>query len=368
VAGALAGVLTPLAAHASLTIKLQLAPGAAGATQTVAYLDPTMNGTDIPVYVYATVTGTQATDFQGFQYAYYNVNTAVAPGSGVGITPTLDTGTTKMTNETSAGNAAYNLAGNGSTIGSAANLGSGILAGSTTTLSDIAHARSASDAPIWANTSTQGSSYSSGASTSFLIETLEVQPGAFAPSTTAANGQNYSKFSVSIPNVSGLAGGGPEYVTANWNEDSTSNSTESTSSIKNSTTGTYSAATGFVTLEDTLKGDVNHDGVVTLTDIGIVINNYKTVQTWEGGNFESPGSSTVTLTDIGDAINNYKQNLNTITPTLLQDVVSDADAGGDPALAAEASAALASVPEPASLGLLAVAGAAMLTRRRRSTR
>src|ERR1700733_13593325 len=70
VAGALAGVLTPLAAHASLTISLQLAPGAAGATQTVKYLTPVNNGADVPVYVYATVTGTQATDFQGFQYAY----------------------------------------------------------------------------------------------------------------------------------------------------------------------------------------------------------------------------------------------------------------------------------------------------------
>jgi hypothetical protein len=371
VAGALAGVLTPLAAHAAtpgLVISAQLGLGAAGATQTTQYLTPVNNNTDVPVYIYATVTGansvTGGTSFQGFQYAFYNILDANAPGSGVGVSPTLDTTVTGTSfNNVST---SFNFAANGSHIGATTN--AGILAGSTTAVSDIAQARSASDNPVWNTSGSSPNAYVSpdGKSVSYLIETLEVQPTAFAASTLLANGQNYSKISVSIP-TSTLAnpalGGGAEYQGANWNQDSTSASgAGSTGSQKN---GTYSAAAGFVTFEDTIKGDVNGDGVVTLTDIGIVINNYKTTQTWAGGNFEAPGSSVVTLTDIGDAINAYKNNLATIPPTLLEDVVSDADAGGDTALAAQAQAALSAVPEPTSIALLGVASIAMLRRRRR---
>jgi hypothetical protein len=369
VAGALAGVLTPLAAHAAtgLVLSVQLAPGAAGATQTVAYLTPQNSNTDIPVYVYATVTGANpatAGNYQGFQYAYYNVLDANAPGSGIGVSPTLDAGTTAFTNETPlpANNPAYNFAANGSYIGSTANGGSGILAGSTTVLSDIAHVRSASDGPVWNGTSvTAGDSYVNGNSVSFLVETLEVKPTAFTASTTAAGGQNYSKFSVSIPNITSPSLGGPEYQGANWNQDSTSNTGDgSTASIKN---GTYSGSTSFVTFEDTLLGDANGNGTVDINDVNTTVLNFGKAEPWSGGDFD--GAATVDINDINDVILGFGKTLTNITPTVLTDLAQISAANpGDTVL----SSALSAVPEPASLSVLALAGAATMMRRRRSAR
>src|ERR1700753_2632818 len=78
VAGVLAGVVTPLAAHASLTVTMSLSPTVAGigATPTTKYLARTLTA-EIAVYVYDTVTGRNAADFQALQYAYYNINNAV---------------------------------------------------------------------------------------------------------------------------------------------------------------------------------------------------------------------------------------------------------------------------------------------------
>jgi len=370
VAGALAGVITPLAAHASLTISVQLAPGAAGATQTVKYLTPVNTGTDIPVYVYATVTGatsvTAGTSFQGFQYAYYNALAANGI-SGTGISPTLDTAATALTNES----AAYNFAANGSNIGSAANIGSGILAGSTTALSDIAHARTSTNAPVWNTTSAANNSYvsSNGQSVSFLIETLNVKPGAFTASSIAANGQNYSKVSVSIPNITSPSLGGPEYQGANWNEDSTSSTgTGSTSSIKN---GSYTASPGFVSLEDTLPGDANGDGSVSLADFVIFNSNFGHTGTfnWSQGDFN--GDTAVSLADFVILSSHFGQSLTGIAPTVpMSELAPLAQFAAAHGITAEFDAAIASdpaiaVPEPVGLSLLGFAGLGLLTRRRR---
>jgi len=369
VAGALAGVLTPLAAHAAtgLVLSLQLAPGAAGATQSVDYLTPLNSNADVPVYLYATVTGTTsvtaAAAYQGFQYAFYNILDANAPGSGVGVTPTLDTATTKF-NTVSTN--AFNFAANGTTIGSTANGASGILAGSTTVLSDVAFARSASDGPVW---NTAGSSPNvyvspSGTSVSFLVETLNVKPTAFLASTRAPNGQNYSKFSVSIPAI-GIVGGS-EYKGANWNQDSTSNvSNGSPGSIQN---GAYSGSTSFVTFEDTEAGDTDGNGTVDINDLGQLAFNYNKFPsggaTWAQGDFD--GNGKVDINDLGALAFNYNHPLTGIPPTVsFATALAEVEASDPSFAAALAGTQFAAVPEPTTLGLIGIAGIGLLRRRRK---
>jgi hypothetical protein len=371
--GALIGVLTPLAAQASLTISLQLAPGAAGATQSVKYLTPVNTGNDVPIYVYATVQGTQATGAQGFDYAYYNVNFANVNAS---IAAALDTATSKFTVDSAVG-ATYNVDGLGQNelpivdaypgngVGSASNTASGILAGSTTTLTDIAHARSNTNNPAWSNSSANTNDIyePSSTSVSYLLETLEVKPGAFHASTVLAGGQNYTKFTPSIPAVSTI--GGPEYSGANWNEDSSTTTGQgSTASIKNASSGTYQASSTFATFEDTLAGDANADGSVNITDFNILVGNFNKPGTfnWSQGDFSGDGS--VNITDFNLLVGNFNKSLTGIAPTQQQTDLAPlalfAAQNGDTAT----FDAITGVPEPTSLGILALGGISLLRRRR----
>jgi len=84
-----------------------------------------------------------------------------------------------------------------------------------------------------------------------------------------------------------------------------------------------------------LMGDANNDGVVDMSDLDIVLNNFgSTTSLWTNGNFD--GALTVDLTDLADVLNNI-------------------GAGPAPSVV---------TPEPASLGLLA-AGSLLLLRRRK---
>jgi hypothetical protein len=85
-------------------------------------------------------------------------------------------------------------------------------------------------------------------------------------------------------------------------------------------------------------GDTNNDGVVDLTDLNNVLNNFGVAGTGNPG--DDDGSGTVDLTDLNNVLNNFG-----IT---------------------YAAAALNVVPEPASLSLLAIGVTALLTRRRRA--
>jgi hypothetical protein len=100
----------------------------------------------------------------------------------------------------------------------------------------------------------------------------------------------------------------------------------------------------------TFVGDANMDGHIDLTDLSTVLNNFGAVTAnWTSGNFNN--AATIDLTDLSDVLNNFGR-------TVPQ---SSIVAGGS----SEALAALAVIPEPASLALLA-AGAPMLLRRKRS--
>lgn len=375
--GALVGVLTPLAAQASLTISLQLATGAAGATQTVKYLTPMNTNADVPVYVYATVAGqnsvTGGTSFQGLDYAYYNINFANVQAA---INATLDSSTTAFTVDSTT---PFNFNASGAQKGSTANTASGILVGSTSALSDIAKPRSNATvniggnfdiSPVWNNSGTSPNDdyvSANGKSVSFLVETLEVKPGAFTASTTNANGQNYTKFTASVPAVGTI--GGAEYQGANWYEDSSTTniaSSSTNSSFKNASSSTYSASSSFMTFEDTLAGDANGDGSVTIADFNALSTNFGHAGNWSQGDFNGDGN--VTIADFNILSGGFGKTLTTITPTITQ---SQYDAELAP-LALFAAAhddtaafdAVTGVPEPTSLGLLALGGVSLLRRRR----
>jgi autotransporter-associated beta strand protein len=110
---------------------------------------------------------------------------------------------------------------------------------------------------------------------------------------------------------------------------------------------------GQIELKYTLYGDIDLNGTVNGVDFGILAANFNKSVTngWEGGDFY------------------YQGLVNGIDFTLMASNFNKADSGG--AAAMEAFAAqnglLADVPEPASMGLLIVAGGLLLGRRR-STR
>jgi hypothetical protein len=91
-------------------------------------------------------------------------------------------------------------------------------------------------------------------------------------------------------------------------------------------------------------GDANMDGHVDLTDLSLVLNNFGSSNDhWTAGNFD--GAATIDLTDLSDVLNNFGTTTSGVSV-----------AGG----------AVAAAPEPASLGLLGIAGVLVLNRRRRS--
>src|SRR5206468_4270348 len=142
-----------------LTIDIKIGTG-----QTKQFLDPSKNGTDIPVYVYATVTGANAVNdggsgpppanlaattgnFQGVQYLFYNIlnsGTNEIPGvvgnGTVGAAPQL--------------NATVGFNANGASAGKVQNIAGGLSIGSSTTLADIADPRASR--MVWDNASVSG--------------------------------------------------------------------------------------------------------------------------------------------------------------------------------------------------------------------
>jgi hypothetical protein len=246
--------------------------------------------------------------------------------------------------------------GNGVQVGALTNAG-GISVGTSSTLASaatsIAKPRSANI--VWSNVTDAGTNiYTSGDSTSFLLETLMYTPTAFTASS-ASGAKVQTNLSISIPTAALLAA---DLVGANYWADSTS-----TSSPTGFNNGTYSAGTG-VTFTDVLNGDANADGKVGSTDLLAVLQNFgSSTQLWQKANFAK--TSTIGSVDLLDVLQNFGGTLAT------GPLVADADFLADPEAMDLAQSygldivAAPAVPEPMSLSMLSLVGAAALTRRRR---
>jgi autotransporter-associated beta strand protein len=118
---------------------------------------------------------------------------------------------------------------------------------------------------------------------------------------------------------------------------------------------------GNIEVKYTLYGDANLDGVVNGTDFGILAAHFgDQVTAWDQGDFNYDG--VVNGTDFGALAANFGQQAN---GTAIQ--LPAADYAALDAFAA-ANGLLADVPEPASVGLMVIAGFGILSRRRRGRR
>jgi hypothetical protein len=119
--------------------------------------------------------------------------------------------------------------------------------------------------------------------------------------------------------------------------------------------------TGTLEVKYTLYGDVNLDGVVNGTDFGILAANFGTqVSAWDQGDFNYDG--VVNGSDFGALAGNFGQEASGAAIVLPSSDWQALDAF------AAANGLLADVPEPASIGIIALAGIAALARSRRTAR
>ena len=110
-------------------------------------------------------------------------------------------------------------------------------------------------------------------------------------------------------------------------------------------------ASGTIEIKYTLLGDANLDGVVDGTDFGILAANFnKGVTGWDQGDFDY--DNVVDGSDFGFMAANFNKG------------ASGAAAWQAVEAFAAANGLLADVPEPASIGLIGIMGAGLLTRRR----
>ena len=116
-------------------------------------------------------------------------------------------------------------------------------------------------------------------------------------------------------------------------------------------------ATGTIEVLYTLLGDANLDGKVNGIDFNLMATNFNEAVTdgWDKGDFNYDGK-----------VNGIDFDLLAVNFNQLASQTSEADVAALDAFAAANGISLSSVPEPATLGLLMVAGMGVLRRRRRS--
>jgi autotransporter-associated beta strand protein len=122
-------------------------------------------------------------------------------------------------------------------------------------------------------------------------------------------------------------------------------------------------STGQIEVAYTLYGDANLDGKVDITDFNIFAPNFglPTTLGWEAGDFNYSGT-----VDIGD-FNLFAGNFG-LSDNGTAISMPAADIAALNAFAAANGLSLTSVPEPASAGIMLMAGMGILNRRRRSPR
>ena len=375
---AVVGVLAPAPARAALTVNLQLPGGA-----TSMFIGGDQTNTDIPVQVWATVTGTTPINpvptggtsptaaattgvFDGLDFLYYNVKNSNTTGTlisgGVSSAPL---------------NTVLNYNGQGSQVGTIANTPNGFSLGSNASIGGVAKPRGART--VFDNFSSSNGSggynvrggdnvnirINSPTSVSFLVQTLNFRPSAYAQ-------RNKTTFTVDLPttallaSITGSATG--LYAPANWSEDTTNQvgtngMPEPVSGNKNTspTVGTQ------VVIQDTLAGDANLDGTVGFTDLTTVLQNFNTTTSlFSRGDFNGDGA--VNFTDLTSLLQNFNVSLLPVTPSF---VAASPAVFADPAavtLLRSYNFVPTAVPEPSSVAALAVTASALMTRSRRRHR
>jgi hypothetical protein len=347
--------MLPAVANAqSLEVSLSLSPlvNPGDEVQTLGYVPPDQA---TPIYVYATVTGPGAVNaagnLDGLQYLYYNVNAQVSSGSTGGIisSAVLAPGFTGGAHVGGAGtNGAQNGLVGSTAYTSATSIALGSLGTTTTLMSNIAKPRAS--APIWSTGTTgTGNIIINGDSVTFLVETLSYTPS-FSIQETNSGPLNSTQFSLSIPSLAGL-----QYAPDNYFIGSGTTTTSS-----NTYSTGYYASSNKITVTEVEDGDDTLDGQVDSDDFGPILNNFNTAITgWVNGNMV--GESTVDSDDFGPVLNNF----NTVYGPAPVFVAAPGASIGDALSTAQiAGGGTSSVPEPASIGLLAVGGLSLLSRRR----
>jgi hypothetical protein len=320
----------------------------------------------VPVYVYETITGTSAPSasyVDALQFAYFGVTQNVSSG-GIG------TITAANLNTNFSGNGAYaGVVGSAGAAGVTTNVvGTGTFT-STSNGSGLAYVRSTPNLMYSTATSDGTNVIVHGKSVSFLVETLTYTPsftahninGSVQTATlnvtvpTLPTGYNPANFLVGLPSASDTVGNAAGLTQAQLAA-ATYPQVDPVSGLYNAgAVNTYTASTTPITLIDAENGDTTLVGSVTGADFNVVSNNFGTGTKWVTGNM-TPGDSAVTGADFNLVSNNFG---GTYGPGVATGSGVSAD------ISAQIGGGSASVPEPASLGLLGISALGLLSRRKR---